>query len=519
MLQVIIIDDEPLIRNGLQKMMRWYDLQMEIAGTFANGALALEYVKGHPVDLAITDIKMPVMTGITFMTECLKLGRNMKFIVLSGFSDFEYVKTAARIGIENYLLKPVDIREMTQTLLQVRSKIESERKHRILLDEGIRIFRNNLLYRMITGKISSEELEERKEYIDVPLDCGDYRIVSAKFLFREPGRIPDQRPPAVSVIRQLSSWDNVFPVTDYSGRFLYLLFCGYGNDRERIETCLKGLIQYVSVTSDFRLIASAGWQVTLIEEIPESYRQSALLVNTAALDSSHEIRWADRQEVNEAFMLPHVEMEQLTQLNEACLYRNEERILEVISDIFYSNRFIPPDGLQMLASMTAAKVYANCGMRGQESFPRIAAVHSRLEDSRYFSDYPSILKWLQEMVKEIFACEAAHRASPSGIQKILQYLQDNYAEDLSLKTLADAFHLNALYLGRKIRQETGTTFTEYINRLRIGKARELLEHTDLSAKQIAQNVGYSNDKYFSIQFRKYLDMTPGEYRKKYKSHQ
>lgn len=519
MLKVIIIDDEPLIRNGLQKMLRWHDLQMEIAGTFANGALALEYVKEHPVDLAVTDIKMPVMTGITFMTECLKLGRNMKFIVLSGFSDFEYVKTAARIGIENYLLKPVDIREMTQTLLQVKSKIESERQHRILLDEGIRIFRNNLLYRMITGMISQEELEERREYIDAPLDCGDYRIVSAKFLFQEPGRIPDRRPPTSSVVRHLSSWDNVFPVTDYSGRFLYLLFCGYGDDRKRIEACLKELTRYVHVTSDFRLIASVGCQARLIGEIPESYRQSAILVNTAVLDSSDEIRWADRQEENEAFMLPHVEMEQLTQLNEACLYRNEERTLAVISDIFYSNRFIPSDGLQMLASMTASKVYANCRLRGQESFPRIAAVHSRLEDSRHFSDYPSILKWVQEIVKEIFACEAYHRDSSSGIQKILPYLQEHYAEDLSLKTLAEAFHLNALYLGRKIRQETGTAFPEYLNRLRIEKARELLEHTELSAKQIARKVGYSNDKYFSIQFKKYMDMTPGEYRKKYKSYQ
>lgn len=116
MLHVILIDDEPLIRNGLQKMFSWEDFHMEISAVFPNGSLAFEYIQTHPVDLVITDIKMPVMTGIDFMTACRNHGIKTKFIVLSGFSDFAYVKSAAQIGIENYLLKPIDHQEMSRTL-------------------------------------------------------------------------------------------------------------------------------------------------------------------------------------------------------------------------------------------------------------------------------------------------------------------------------------------------------------------------------------------------------------------
>ena len=136
MIDVIIVDDEPLIRDGLVKLFSWKDYQMQVSAVFPNGSLALEYLEKHAADIIITDIKMPVMNGIELMQECQRRNLPAKFIVLSGYSDFEYVKTAARLGIENYLLKPVDTQEMSQTLIQVKRKIEAQRQNKILLRES-----------------------------------------------------------------------------------------------------------------------------------------------------------------------------------------------------------------------------------------------------------------------------------------------------------------------------------------------------------------------------------------------
>lgn len=230
MIDVIIVDDEPLIRDGLVKLFSWKDYQMQVSAVFPNGSLALEYLEKHAADIIITDIKMPVMNGIELMQECQRRNLPAKFIVLSGYSDFEYVKTAARLGIENYLLKPVDTQEMSQTLIQVKRKIEAQRQNKILLEEGIRILRNNLLYRMMIGEISYEEIEERREYLNIPFDSCGYRGAILKFLPQSPDTAlqKQQKPPIKSVLRHLEQKDYIHAVTDFGGRLLYLLFAAAG---------------------------------------------------------------------------------------------------------------------------------------------------------------------------------------------------------------------------------------------------------------------------------------------------
>ena len=161
MLRLMIVDDEQIIREALSSMIDYTSLGYKVIATAKNGMEAYDRIRDDYPDVVITDIKMPVMTGIDFMTACRNHGIKTKFIVLSGFSDFAYVKSAAQIGIENYLLKPIDHQEMSRTLRQVQKKIEAEQRNKIFVDEGIRIFKNNLLFRLITGKISVEDLQER----------------------------------------------------------------------------------------------------------------------------------------------------------------------------------------------------------------------------------------------------------------------------------------------------------------------------------------------------------------------
>lgn len=519
--KIIIIDDEPLIRNGLKKMFPWHDFDMQIAETFANGTLALEYIKLHPIDLVITDIKMPVMSGLDFMKECQRQNIKTKFIILSGFSDFEYVKRAAQIGIENYLLKPIDTHEMTQTLLQVKDKLIAEQKHKLAMDEGIRILKNNLLFRLTTAKISYNELEDRKDYIDIPMDCCDYQIATIKFTYKYPDKIPSSKPPIPSVIHHLTPYEGIFPITDYTGRFLYLLFCNYSQRKHYLETCFKQIISYVSTTSDYRIFIAVGPTVSTIDAISDSYKTAALLINTASQNNSNPIRWAEDLNKNKAFMFPHIEVDQLLQLNEQCLYKSEEKVLEVINDILHNNQFIPLSGFQMLSTMIASKIYSNCRIYRSDSLSDDLKIYNRLTDAYSYTDYDSIIKWLKNIIHDIFSSETTGHSSHSGttnIKKIIQYIHENYMKDINLQTIADIFHLNALYLGRRLKQETGASFPDYINHLRLEKAKDLLINTSLSAKQISDKVGYSNDKYFNNQFKKHTNMTPGEYRRKNNQH-
>ena len=123
MLHVILIDDEPLIRNGLQKMFSWEDFHMEISAVFPNGSLAFEYNQTHPVDLVITDIKMPEISGLELIARIRERDKKTAIIILSGYSNFQFAQRAIELGVSRYLTKPTNPRELICVLEETEKKL------------------------------------------------------------------------------------------------------------------------------------------------------------------------------------------------------------------------------------------------------------------------------------------------------------------------------------------------------------------------------------------------------------
>ena len=130
MYYVQLVDDEPIIRNGLSKMIEWEKLDFEIACCAQNGKQALEQLEVEKIDLIITDIEMPIMDGLTFISQVRELEHNKfskEIIVLTAYDDFEYAKTAIRYGVSQYMLKPVDSEELTKTLIQIKANLDQKK--------------------------------------------------------------------------------------------------------------------------------------------------------------------------------------------------------------------------------------------------------------------------------------------------------------------------------------------------------------------------------------------------------
>ena len=126
MYRVIIADDEPVIRRGLRETIEWDALGLEVAGEAADGAEALKLIREIRPEILITDIRMPEMDGIELIREIKKLELNTKITILSGYSDYDYLKAAIRLGVDNYLLKPIDNDELVSNLKNAVSEIEKE---------------------------------------------------------------------------------------------------------------------------------------------------------------------------------------------------------------------------------------------------------------------------------------------------------------------------------------------------------------------------------------------------------
>lgn len=141
MYKVMLVDDEKLILQGLLNIIEWDKLDLEVIHLAEDGMEALEKFKDNPVDIIVTDINMPRLTGLELLKEIKALDSNVKFIILSGYDEFSYARTAIKLGVENYILKPIDEEELESSLKKLKKKIEEEKSKDIKVLEKNRLLK------------------------------------------------------------------------------------------------------------------------------------------------------------------------------------------------------------------------------------------------------------------------------------------------------------------------------------------------------------------------------------------
>ena len=182
MYRILLVDDEPFILEGLKHIINWDEHGIEIAGQASNGLEAMEILSSTRVDILLTDIRMPKMNGLELIRMAREKDASIHSIVLSGYDDFEYVKEALKLGIENYLLKPVSREELSATLLNTVKKIEKEHHSNINERQGFNIFRENILYRWLSNSIDDAELLEKAQLVNIPLTDEKYAVAILRIL-------------------------------------------------------------------------------------------------------------------------------------------------------------------------------------------------------------------------------------------------------------------------------------------------------------------------------------------------
>lgn len=171
----MLVDDEPLILQGLQYIIDWEEHGIELTGTACNGIKALELMKETPANIVITDIKMPKMDGLELIKELKSAYPATKVIILSGYNEFEYAKKALKLGVENYLLKPIVDEELSSTIITTIEKLRSEETFQSTGPHyGLDIIKDNILNRLVTGTIGKTELYQKAEFIQLDLNCPCY---------------------------------------------------------------------------------------------------------------------------------------------------------------------------------------------------------------------------------------------------------------------------------------------------------------------------------------------------------
>jgi two-component system, response regulator YesN len=514
--QLLIVDDEPLIREGLEKMISWETYGLEVVGLMTNGEEALNYLQNHTVDIIITDIKMPHMDGLTLMQRCMELGYTIRFIILSGYADFDLVKRAVKMGVENYLVKPVDEEELNQTLLQLVENLNHESANLEKLREGTRILRDNIVWRWMTGNISADEMRERKEYLEFNLKK-NYQVAVIHIKENKKASL-DSRENLLLLGQHLEAYisSQGYAIGLYTINFIYLMFPLANINEMAIQKTLEHVASMIREQTCFSFLISVG----NIQENPfflyKSYHQAMVTMENAVFYSKREILFYKDSKQDMSIYAESAFNEVMKLENNSDWTDNVGvfQVIDNIMEILEQTEGNKKEMVQSFAAIVVAKVFHSILLMNRSLESDIKQLEERLPEVYDLVYIDDISSWMKDIV--LLAMKLSEREEEKyslTIATIVNYLKQNYDREISLKTVADEFNMNSVYLGRLFKAETGSAFTDYINNMRVKKAKKLLAETEMTMKQVAEKVGYLNINYFFPVFKRNVGISPTEYRK------
>jgi len=519
MYKALIVDDEPIIMDGLSRIIRWKDYGVSIAASASDGYEALSILEKEPADLIITDIKMPGMDGLQLIQSIRERGLHTKIIILSGYDDFIYVKKAATLGIENYLLKPIEEEELSATVQHTVEKLNNEKEAEFRQRKNDSILRENILFRWMNGNISESELENRADFLGIRLDREYYLVCIVHVLKQKNPDGTDQSflPFAVqNICAEL--------LEDYCSSIVFnsmlndtiIIFSGSEADFRagNLESVLGKVVGSLESSLNIDSIVTVGSRDRGHLSASVSYKRAYDLLNyrvlypANAVISYYDIKQACKH-TGCAIKIDYKDLK-------SAIYRKDiiaaQRFLdEIYRKVNRSNGF-SPEPVKSLAIEILYNAFGTLDIHQLTDDPDGIYCCNPFEVLSRCT-LPDLFDWLKKLVAAyIRGTQSANEKLSPVINSILKYVDRNYGKEISLKTLSETYHINAAYLGQLFKRETGEFFSGYLNRYRIGKAKDLLKDPTVKESDIVARVGYTNINYFSNLFKKVVGIYPSEYR-------
>lgn len=506
MYRVFLVDDEPFIIEGLYEAMDWSALGLEIVGHAENGQQALDQLEKLPADILITDISMPVMNGLECIRHVRRLHPEIKVIILSGYDEFDYLKEGMSLGIENYLLKPVNIQEMNATLSGTVAKLNSAIKAEPRLHPlDISILRDNVLYRWLTNQISSSELEERVEALGLDLQLPYVMVAVVRTAFLQADAYDH-------VERQLATRQDTVRFKDIHGDTVIVFKVRGPEQEQEVKDALEAVQGTWQGGEREPLGISLGSFQPAADKAPLSYVHALQAQDYFLVYPKSRILIYEELPMQDGRTRPAYPLD-WPRYAKLLMDKNKEGLATAIADDFAR--------MGQVEGMTPEQVHSFViellirfkteleDLKLEED--RMAWFHEGMERVLQAGTIEELIQAMQDVaVASIETLE--HDVKSPIIHQVLSLIHESYADTLTLKSLGAQYHIHPVYLGQLFHKETGESFTDYINKYRIEKAKQLLKGSHLKVHEIARNVGYWETGYFYKQFKKYVGVSPTDYK-------
>ncbi|GMK46738.1 AraC family transcriptional regulator [Paenibacillus glycanilyticus] len=517
MYKVLLVDDEIFVRKGLKNLIDWESLGYEICDEAGNGQEALEKIQLIKPDLVIADIRMPVLDGLGLIQKVTEEGAySPTFIIVSGYHDFQYAQRALRYGVHDYILKPIDEEELETTLKALSGTLGLKKLATIASDS---LVTDSIVETLVQGQFSEADNAALCAALQMPeFSSFDYVLVELHASAQSNGTEWQAKELAAVAQSVSASPSSKIPVYEQANGLFGLLIDqrSFLSPETRLESAYNSLHAAVTKTSGRPATLYIGKTVERLQEMYASYRSANEAMSYKYAEQGSSVIYANQVQGTPLYYFD-VDSELYGRLLERLEENNVElyeQDIELLFRQFVEKRFAPNAVANTITRFVIGIINIIRKMEGDEKglskLPLIMdwqGSHSRLQDLKgLFTDF------LREA--SAYLAELRNEQSKGGIERIKKYIEANYTENISLKSIAGKFYMNSVYLGQLFRKTYGTYFNDFLLQIRIGEAKKLLRQTDFRMYEIAEKVGFQNADYFVTQFEKLEKVTPTDYRNK-----
>jgi two-component system, response regulator YesN len=536
--KMIIADDEMNVREGLREVVDWASFGIEVIALAANGQEAYDLCIAHEPDILLTDIRMPMFDGLEVSARLKEILPLIRIIIISGIQDFNYVKTALKLEADGYLLKPIKLDELTETVGQVVSSMEAERARKLQVErmeqnlkESMPVLQGKFMADLLTGIFKNrEEISRKLAFFHIPLEESDAWKIA---LFQM-----DDYEEAVELYSEkyrnllgfsvrnimddiLKNRNNGMAVTLKEDEYAVLFSSSEGQDSLIPDICQE-IIQSIAAYLKIPMSAGIGNRVTSLADLYLSCQEARSAVEYKFFTGRGSL--VDINDIGSARMALDVhsmydnqaKIIQMMRLGDAETVRSKAG--EILSAL-RSNRSLPAGYVQSICVelvTLASKALLELGEEVETTGLSLPDMIQEIYRQDHAADLMElVLGYLEQMT--LYMAKRHKNKNSATIKKIKELIAAKYMENLTVARISEEIFLSPNYISLMFKKETGESVTEYLTKVRMEAAKELLLDKDLKILDISEMVGYENATYFSTVFKKYTGLHPQKYRSLYQT--
>ncbi|MBP1039666.1 response regulator [Vagococcus sp. BWB3-3] len=500
-MNILVVDDEKLITQGIKQILQETKIGLATIATASSAEEAIQVFHKIKPAIVLSDIRMPGMSGLALISQLKQTSIPFKSIIISSYDDFEYAKEGILLGIENYLIKPVNHVELISTINTTIQKIKNERITKQLWTSNEReIFKDNFLRRILQQSLSIDDYQNWEELLTPFKKWSKLAVTTISLI--DNASIEEKEQLLRTLTKAFPSIEHV----NLSTSELVLIY-----DAKTISvTAIKQVIVTCAILPD--IFVTFGSSVDTIENIHHSYEQSQKLQPYSLVFGLGQFIAEQDIKKDYPFTEEIITQEELAHLIHDSNLANIRQKLQKLEQHITDSSLGPTDiqNITIGIGLMLHRIAADMGIASHDEVSELRLLMEKITKQKTTKQiFLYLLMEIQAVIAKMTYSETSY--SPV-IQRILKLINQDLSLHHSLKTLANEFNMNSAYLGQLFQKEVGTGFNQYCHHQRMKQANEQIIHSTEKISDIAKSMGYDDVSYFYRLYKKDYGFTPNKVR-------